>query len=93
MYGEKLLEYEQKVQNNSKLTMAQLRDQMSAGKISAHDATEVMNELGDKYKTASENMMNTATGMERVMQARCKALAGALIQPIMNAQNPVFGAV
>lgn len=93
MYGEKLLEYEQKVQNNSKLTMAQLRDQMSAGKVSAHDATEVMNELGDKYKTASENMMNTATGMERVMQARGKALAGALIQPIMNAQNPVFGAV
>lgn len=93
MYGEKLLEYEQKVQNNAKLTMAQLRDQMSAGKVSAHDATEVMNELGDKYKTASENMMNTATGMERVMQARGKALAGALIQPIMNAQNPVFGAV
>ena len=93
MYGEKLLEYEQKVQNNSKLTMAQLRDQMSAGKVSAHDATEVMNELGDKYKTASENMMNTATGMERVMQARGKALAGALIQPIMNAQNPIFGAI
>lgn len=93
MYGEQLLEYEQKVQKNSKLTMAQLRDQMSAGKISAKDATDVMNELGEKYATASENMMNTATGMERVMQARGKALAGALIQPIMNAQNPVFGAV
>ena len=93
MYGEKLLEYEQKVQKNSKLTMAELRDQMSAGKISAKDATEVMNELGDKYKTASENMMNTASGMERVIQARGKALAGALIAPIMNAQNPVFGAI
>lgn len=93
MYGEQLLEYEQKVQKNSKLTMAQLRDQMSAGKISAKDATEVMNELGDKYKTASENMMNTASGMERVIQARGKALAGALIAPIMNAQNPIFGAI
>lgn len=93
MYGEKLLEYEQKVQKNSKLTMAQLRDQMSAGKISAKDATEVMNELGDKYKSASENMMGTASGMERVMDARGKALAGSLIQPIMNAQNPIFSAV
>lgn len=93
MYGEKLLEYEQKVQNNSKLTMAELRDQMSAGKISAQDATEVMNELGDKYKSASENMMGTASGMERVMSARGKALAGSLIQPIMNAQNPIFSVV
>lgn len=93
MYGEQLLEYEQKVQKNSKLTMAQLRDQMSAGKISAKDATEVMNELGEKYATASENMMNTASGMERVIQARGKALAGALIAPIMNAQNPIFGAI
>lgn len=93
MYGEKLLEYEQKVQKNSKLTMDELRKQMSAGKISAKDATEVMNELGDKYKSASENMMGTASGMERVIEARGKALAGALIQPIMNAQNPIFGAI
>ncbi|ORI39637.1 tape measure protein [Leuconostoc mesenteroides] len=93
MYGEKLLEYERKVQNNSKLTMAELRNQMSAGKISAKDATEVMNELGDKYKSASENMMGTASGMERVMSARGKALAGSLIQPIMNAQNPIFSVV
>lgn len=93
MYGEKLLEYEQKVQKNSKLTMAQLRDQMSAGKISATDATEVMNELGEKYAKASENMMGTASGMERVMSARGKALAGSLIQPIMNAQNPIFSVV
>ncbi|MCT4418798.1 hypothetical protein EFT49_00905 [Leuconostoc falkenbergense] len=93
MYGEKLLEYEQKVQNNSKLTMAELRNQMSAGKISAKDATEVMNELGDKYKSASENMMGTASGMERVMSARGKALVGSLIQPIMNAQNPIFSVV
>ncbi|WP_099045129.1 NlpC/P60 family protein [Leuconostoc citreum] len=93
MYGEKLLEYEQKVQNNSKLTMDELRKQMSAGEISAKDATEVMNELGDKYKSASENMMGTASGMERVIEARGKALAGALIKPIMNAQNPIFGAI
>jgi tape measure domain-containing protein len=50
MYGEALLEYEQKVQKNSKLTMAELRKEMSAGKISAKDAEVVMEELGNKYQ-------------------------------------------
>lgn len=93
MYGEKLLEFEQKAQHNTKLTMAELRKQMSAGKISAEDATKVMNELGVKYKASSENMMNTASGMERVISARAKALTASLIGPIMNAKNPIFGAV
>lgn len=72
MYGEKLLEFERNAQKNQSLTMAQLRDQMSAGKISAKDAEDVMNELGVKYKSASENMMNTTSGMERVISARGK---------------------
>ena len=93
MYGEKLLEFERNQQNNQKLTMSQLRDQMSAGKISADDAEKVMNELGEKYKTASENMMSTTAGMERVISARGTALAGALTKPIMEAKNPLFGAV
>jgi len=93
MYGEKLLDYERKVQNNSQLTMAQLRDQMSAGKISAQDAETVMEELGDKYAKASENMMGTMSGMERVISARGKALAGALINPILQTKNPLFEAV
>lgn len=93
MYGEKLLEFERQAQHNTQLTMGELRKQMSAGKISAEDATKVMNELGAKYKDASENMMNTASGMERVIAARSKALTGALIEPIMNAKNPIFGAV
>lgn len=93
MFGEKLLEFEQEAQHNTNLTMSQLRDQMSAGKISAEDAEKVMNELGDKYKTASENMLQTASGMERVVSARGEALAGALISPIMNAKNPIFGAI
>ncbi|MGB4825493.1 MAG: phage tail protein, partial [Leuconostoc mesenteroides] len=34
-----------------------------------------------------------ASGMERVISARGEALAGALINPIMNAKNPLFGAI
>lgn len=93
MFGEKLLEYERKLQNNSNLTMSQLRDQMSAGKISAEQATEVINELGDNYKSASENMLSTFTGMERRIKAQSHVLAGSITQPLLATKNPLFKAV
>ncbi|MGQ2225663.1 tape measure protein [Fructobacillus fructosus] len=93
MFGEKLLEYERKLQNNSNLTMSQLRDQMSAGKISAEQATEVINELGDNYKSASENMLSTFTGMERRIKSQSHVLAGSITQPILATKNPLFKAV
>lgn len=93
MFGEKLLEYERKLQNNSNLTMSQLRDQMSAGKISAEQATAVVNELGDNYKSASENMLSTFTGMERRIKSQSHVLAGSITQPILATKNPLFKAV
>ncbi|GAY74285.1 phage tail length tape-measure protein [Lentilactobacillus kosonis] len=93
MFGERLLEYERKAMKNSSLSMSKLRDDMSAGKVSAKDAEAVMNGLGKKYAEASENMMKTISGMQRVIAARSKALSGALIKPIMNAKNPLFGAI
>ncbi|UIF30451.1 hypothetical protein KB236_12205 (plasmid) [Levilactobacillus brevis] len=93
MYGKALLKYEQRVQKNSKLTMSQLRKQMSAGKISAKDAENVMNQLGKKYSDASENLMKTLPGMERVIKARVPALLGDIEKPFMKAENPILGAV
>lgn len=93
MYGEALLKYEQKVQKNSKLTMSELRKEMSAGKISAKDAEVVMEQLGDKYHDASENLMKTIPGMERVIAARMPALIGDIEKPIMNMQNPLLGTI
>lgn len=93
MYGEKLLEYEQKVQNNSQLTMGSLRDEMSAGKISAKDAEEVMNELGDKYQKASENLMKTGPGMIRAIKTQAPALLEAFYKPIREMKNPLIGQV
>lgn len=93
MFGEKLLEYERHLQHNSNLTMSQLRDQMSAGKISAEQATEVINELGDNYKAASENMLSTFTGMERRIKSQSHVLAGSITQPILATKNPLFKAV
>lgn len=93
MFGSKLLAYERKAMHNSHLTMSQLRKDMTAGKISAKDAENVMNSLGKKYAKASENMMKTLPGMERVMSARGAALFGALEKPFMKAKNPIFGAI
>lgn len=91
MYAEKMLEFERKQQHNSKLTMSTLRDQMSAGKISAKDAEEVMNSLGSKYKTASENLMKTIPGMERSIKTQMPALLRAVYKPIADMKSPLMG--
>ncbi|KZT78032.1 NlpC/P60 family protein [Lactiplantibacillus plantarum] len=91
MYAGKMLEFEKKQQHNSKLTMSTLRDQMSAGKISAKDAEEVMNSLGGKYAKASENLMKTIPGMERSIKTQMPALLDAVYKPIANMKSPLMG--
>ena len=93
MMADAMLEYEKKVQHNSQLTMTDLRAQMSAGKISAQDATNVIEELGKKYSKASDNLMQTIPGMTRVIKSRIPALIGDIEKPFMTAQNPVLGAI
>lgn len=93
MFGERLLDYERKMQHNNALSMSELRNQMSAGKISAKDAENVMNGLGQKYKDASENMMKTAAGAERAIKGRFNVLAGKLAEPFTKMQSPIFAAV
>ncbi|WP_072539941.1 NlpC/P60 family protein [Lactiplantibacillus plantarum] len=91
MYAGKMLEFEKKQQHNSKLTMSTLRDQMSAGKISAKDAEEVMNSLGSKYKDASEQLMKTIPGMERSIKTQMPALLRTLYKPIADMKSPLMG--
>ncbi len=91
MYAGKMLEFEKKQQHNSKLTMSTLRSQMSAGKISAKDAEEVMNSLGVKYAEASENLMKTIPGMERSIRTQMPALLDAIYKPIANMKSPLLG--
>ncbi|MDE7510841.1 tape measure protein [Pediococcus pentosaceus] len=91
MYAGKMLEFEKKQQHNSKLTMSTLRDQMSAGKISAKDAEEVMNSLGGKYAKASENLMKTIPGMERSIRTQMPGLLDAVYKPIANMKSPLMG--
>ena len=93
MFGEHLLDYERKMQHNNALSMSELRNQMSAGKISAKDAENVLNGLGQQYKNASENMMKTAAGAERSIKTHFSALSGALAEPFTKMQSPIFAAV
>lgn len=90
MFGNALLKYERKVQHSSSLTMSEMRKQISAGKISAKDAEAVMNELGDKYKKASDNLMGTLPGMLRQIKAQGRGLLGAMVDPLNKAVNPIM---
>lgn len=90
MFGNALLEYERRLQNNGKLTMADLRKQISAGKIQSKDAEAVMNQLGQKYKKASDNLMNTLPGMARQVKAKLQQLSGDVMHPILNYESPVY---
>lgn len=89
MFGNALLQYERKVQHSSHLTMSELRKDISAGKIDAKDAEVVMNNLGDKYKEASDNLMGTLPGMFRQISAKWKQLMGDAMAPSTDAANPI----
>lgn len=93
MFGNALLNYERQIQHNGSLTMADLRKQISAGKIQSKDAEVVMNQLGQKYKQSSENLMSTLPGMARQIKAKVKQLSGDVMNPILQQQSPIYKTV
>ena len=90
-FMEELVAYEQKVTHNSKLTTSQVRDMMSAGKISADTMNTVLIGMGEKYKNATDNFSQTMDGMERTIHARIPVLAGTIVKPFQNLKNPLLG--
>lgn len=90
-FMEELVAYEQKVTHNSKLTTSQVRDMMSAGKISADAMNTVLIGMGEKYKNATDNFSQTMDGMERTIHARIPVLAGAIVKPFQELKNPLLG--
>ncbi len=94
MFRENLAKYENDVHHSSNITTADLTAMARAGKISASDIENVFNQLGSgKYDKAADNMLQTMVGMERTIKARVPALIGDIEKPIMQAQNPIYGAV
>lgn len=90
-FMEELVAYEQKVTHNSKLTTSQVRDMMSAGKISADAMNTVLIGMGEKCKNATDNFSQTMDGMERTIHARIPVLAGAIVKPFQELKNPLLG--
>lgn len=88
-----LLKTERQITGNSKLSMKQMNDMMSAGKISSDTMKKVLDNMQKEYSGATENFGKTFDGMKRTITARVPALLNAFTGPFLNAKNPLMGAV
>ncbi|OYS48824.1 lytic transglycosylase [Limosilactobacillus reuteri] len=89
-FRQELLAYERDATHNKNLTMQQLNDMMSAGKISSKAMNDVLIGMGNKYQDATKNFTNTLDGMERIIKTTAPRLLGALVEPFTKAQNPIY---
>ena len=90
---QQLLEYEQQQTGNHKLSMQQLNDMISNGKISSDTMNKVLLGFADKYKDATQNFASTIPGLERTIKARMPAVVAAFEQPLMKMKNPLLKSV
>lgn len=88
-----LLKAEQAVTHNSKLTMAQMNDLMSAGKISSATMIEVLQGTAKEYGSATENFGKTIPGMIRTVKSQMPVLLSAITTPLTTAANPIIGTI
>lgn len=92
-FRQELLAYEREATHNKNLTMQQMNDMMSQGKISSKAMNDVLIGMGHKYQDATKNFTNTLDGMGRIIKTTAPRLLGAMIEPFTKAQNPIYKAV
>ena len=92
-FRQELLKYERDATHNKNLTMQQMNDMMSQGKISSKAMNEVLIGMGHKYQDATKNFTSTLDGMGRIIKTTAPRLLGAMIEPFTKAQNPIYKAV
>lgn len=92
-FRQELLAYERDATHNKNLTMQQMNDMMSQGKISSKAMNEVLIGMGNKYQDATKNFTNTLDGMGRIIKTTAPRLLGAMVEPFTKAQNPIYKAV
>lgn len=92
-FRQELLKYERDATHNKNLTMQQMNDMMSQGKISSKAMNEVLIGMGHKYQDATKNFTNTLDGMGRIIKTTAPRLLGAMVEPFTKAQNPIYKAV
>lgn len=88
-----LLDYERRVTHNKDLTMSEMNDMMSQGKISSDAMNHVLLGMGKEYSSATKNFTGTLDGMGRMIRTAVPKLTGALVEPFTKMQNPVFDVV
>ena len=92
-FRQELLAYEREATHNKNLTMRQMNDMMSQGKISSKAMNDVLIGMGHKYQDATKNFTNTLDGMGRIIKTTAPRLLGAMVEPFTKAQNPIYKAV
>ncbi len=88
-----LLKTEQKISGNRNLSMAQLNDMISKGKVSSKVMQQVMDGMQKKYSGATANFGKTFDGMNRTVNARVPALLSAFTTPLLKMRNPFLGTI
>lgn len=88
-----LLKAEQAVTHNSKLTMAQMNDLMSAGKITSKTMEQVLQDTAKQYQEATENFGKTIPGMMRTVKSQMPVLLSAISDPLTKAANPIVARI
>ena len=88
-----LLDYERDVTHNSNLTMKQLNDMISQGKISSETMNTVLENTAKKNKEATKNFGETLPGMTRTISATMPKLIGELEKPFYKMKNPLVGSI
>lgn len=88
-----LLKAEQSVTHNSKLTMAQMNDLMSAGKITSKTMEQVLQDTAKQYQGATENFGKTIPGMMRTVKSQMPVLLSAISDPLTKAANPIVARI
>lgn len=91
-FREELLDYERKVTHNKNLTMSEMNDMMSQGKISSDAMNHVLLGMGHEYKNATNNFSSTLNGMIRTAKSAAPRILGPLMAPLTNAANPILKA-
>lgn len=92
-FRQELLKYEQQIHHSKNMTMADLNDMMSAGKISSNEMNTVLIRMGHEYQDATKNFTTTIDGMTRTIKATVPVLTGALVKPFTKTESPVYAAV
>lgn len=85
---------DEKMAEHFNTTVAGMRQMAKAGKITSKDLEDVFEEMGNgKYKTATENMMNSYFGMFRTIKSRTPQLIGDITKPFMSISNPFIRSI